>query len=326
MERNWVTPEQIAQARQMDIITYLNRYEPGELVHIRGDVYSTKTHDSLKISERTGKWKRWSTGDGGHTALDFLTDVRGMNFQDAVRLLAGQEYSLPARAQRSQPQEPKQFILPVRHTDNERLTAYLMARGISKRLVDFCISAGKLYEDAKHHNCVFVGTDRGGIPHNAFMRSTGSNSTFLREVDGSDKRFSFKIITTANSSKVYLFESCIDLLSYLSLAAMRNENVRGANFLSLNGIYSSRDGPEQTKPPQALEQYLADYPDTKVLHLCLDNDFAGRKCAKLLHDLYSSRYSVIPDLPKEKDYNAQLMAAKGISVHIKTRGENAYER
>ena len=36
------------------LLTYLRRFEPEELVHIGGDTYATRTHDSLKISN--GKW------------------------------------------------------------------------------------------------------------------------------------------------------------------------------------------------------------------------------------------------------------------------------
>lgn len=38
----------------MDLLTYLKNYEPYELVHFSGNTYTTRTHDSLKISN--GKW------------------------------------------------------------------------------------------------------------------------------------------------------------------------------------------------------------------------------------------------------------------------------
>lgn len=326
LAKDWVTPEQIAKAREMDIVTYLNTYEPGELVHVRGDVYTTRTHDSLKISERTGKWKRWSTGDGGHTALDFLTDVRGMSFQEAVRFLSGTEYTPAPVREPQKAKEPPAFSLPKPHTDTGRVISYLIARGIEPQLIGYCISKGHLYEDAKWHNCVFVGVDNGGIPRNAMLRSSSSKSTFLREWEGSDKRFSFSVITNQNAKTVCLFESCIDLLSYITLATMRQEEWRGINYVSLNGIYFSREDGQQSTPPQALEQYLFEHPGTKELRLCLDNDFAGHKCVKLLQSLYAQQYAIVPDLPKEKDYNAQLMAEKGIPLQVKTRGENAYER
>ena len=76
-------------------MTYLRRFEPQELVHIGGDTYATRTHDSLKISN--GKWCWWSRGIGGTTALDYLTTVEGVSFLDAVqRILGG---TVPCAAQ-----------------------------------------------------------------------------------------------------------------------------------------------------------------------------------------------------------------------------------
>ena len=73
-----LTEEMIKEARKMDVLTYLKTFEPNELVQISDHMYSTKTHDSLKISN--GKWMWWSRGFGGHTALDYLIKVRGLGF------------------------------------------------------------------------------------------------------------------------------------------------------------------------------------------------------------------------------------------------------
>ena len=50
----YATPEDIAQARNMDLLTYLKNYEPGELVKVANGTYCTREHDSLKISN--GMW------------------------------------------------------------------------------------------------------------------------------------------------------------------------------------------------------------------------------------------------------------------------------
>ena len=52
--------EAIERARQVDLLTYLQTCEPQELVHVSGNVYCTKTHDSLRISN--GKWCWFSRG------------------------------------------------------------------------------------------------------------------------------------------------------------------------------------------------------------------------------------------------------------------------
>ena len=45
----YLTKDQIAAARKMDLLTYLRLFEPQELVHVSGNTYATRTHDSLKI-------------------------------------------------------------------------------------------------------------------------------------------------------------------------------------------------------------------------------------------------------------------------------------
>ena len=63
-------PAVIEQARQMDLLSYLQTYEPSNLQRVAGNVYCTREHDSLKISN--GKWYWWSRGFGGVSALDYL--------------------------------------------------------------------------------------------------------------------------------------------------------------------------------------------------------------------------------------------------------------
>ena len=63
----YIPPEVVAQAREMDLLTYLRTYEPQELVHFGGSTYCTREHDSLKISN--GKWCWFSRGIGGYSAL-----------------------------------------------------------------------------------------------------------------------------------------------------------------------------------------------------------------------------------------------------------------
>ena len=81
----YYTEKQIEQARSIDLLTYLQTYEPTELVHVRGNIYCTREHDSLKISN--GKWMWWSRGFGGNSALDYLIKVKGMMFMDAMNVL-----------------------------------------------------------------------------------------------------------------------------------------------------------------------------------------------------------------------------------------------
>ena len=84
----YVAPVVVQRVKQIDLLTYLKNYEPYELVHFSGNTYTTRTHDSLKISN--GKWMWWSRGIGGRSALDYLIKVRGYDFMQAVQTIAEQ--------------------------------------------------------------------------------------------------------------------------------------------------------------------------------------------------------------------------------------------
>lgn len=76
---SYIKPELVAKAKEMDLLTYLKNYEPGQLVKLSGGEYCTKEHDSLKISN--GKWCWWSRGIGD----SFLEAVEIILGQAAVR-------------------------------------------------------------------------------------------------------------------------------------------------------------------------------------------------------------------------------------------------
>ena len=312
----YLSKDQIAAAREMDLLTYLRRFEPQELVHIGGDTYATRTHDSLKISN--GKWCWWSRNIGGTTALDYLTRVEGLSFLDAVQRILGELPRVPPTPMRAAPLLKTEFTLPPKHADNRRVFAYLRSRGIDAEIINHCIKHGQLYEDAAHHNCVFVGYEHGNPAYGA-LRGTLSDTTFAGEVPGSDKRFSFAVPLHASGKTLCVFEAAIDALSYLTLLKLRGQEWRAANTLSLSGIYRPRkDG--SIRFPTALEQYLKDNPGVKRIVLCLDNDVAGRAASAAIKQALAG-YEVIDNPPRRgKDYNDQLRLVKGISGRVRTRG------
>lgn len=314
-----VSKEQIEQARSLDLLSYLQQYEPQELVRVGSGVYSTRTNDSLKISH--GKWFRWSTGVGGVSALDYLVKVRGMGFVEAVSQLCDcLRFEPPVKVYTPKPQKKPPFILPKSFKNNDRVIDYLMRRGIGLPLLRFCINTGRLYEDERH-NCCFVGFDPQGAPRYAMLRSSDPASTFLREVEGSDKRYSFSLPPQTSSCKLFLFESAIDCLSFAELQRMDSADCKPDNYLSLSGVYQPRKELAETPLPIALTQFLKDNPWISHVALCLDNDEAGMKAAMTISALLSEKYTT-ELLPPEvgKDYNDQLMYRKKLVMNIKTRG------
>jgi hypothetical protein len=320
----YVSKEQIIAARELDLLTYLQLYEPQELVCISSSLYQTKSHDSLKISN--GKWYWWSRGIGGRSALDYLIKVRGMSLPEAVIKING-GYALSSAEGKSQDrkkqiEKKKILILPKRHANNQRVFSYLTSRGIDAEIINHCIREGQLYEDAKYHNCVFVGFHNDEAKYASF-RGTKPHSVFVGEAEGSDKRYSFAIPKTVqNAAEVYVFESAIDAMSYLTLEAMNHKEWRKINTISLAGIQKKRQDGE-LKLPEALKQYLKEHPSIKRIHLCLDCDEAGKTAAEDIKN-YLKDYDVMIRLPEEgKDYNDLLQLKKGIYGSVKTRGKEA---
>ena len=65
-------------------------------------------------------------------------------------------------------------------------------------------------------NCVFVGMDENGTARHAHLRSTASQGkNFRQTVEGSDARYCFHFV--GGGEALYVFESPIDLLSYITL-------------------------------------------------------------------------------------------------------------
>jgi len=298
----YVTPEQIQRAKRLDLLTYLQYYEPHELVRFSGNVYTTRTHDSLKISN--GKWSWWSRGIGGRSALDYLIKVRGMTLPEAVLQIDGQAAIVPPIPSKArEPAKPRRLLLPEKNENNDRVITYLTGRGIHSTLIDYCIQTERLYESRYHHNAVFVGFDRQGIPRYGALRGT-SGSRFMGDANGSDKHFSFSIPARDESTKLHLFESAIDLLSYGTLGLLSGRDWWQENYLSLAGIYKPKRNIGESTPPAALMQYLKDYPQITEIALNLDNDAAGRLAAETIKAILPSTYTVSDEPPKRgKDYN-----------------------
>lgn len=303
-------PAVIEQARQIDLLSYLQRYEPGNLKRVAGNVYCTREHDSLKISN--GKWYWWSRGFGGYSALDYLMKVRELGFVEAVQTLTGDmgDWKPPPPAVKKD--EPKVLLLPPRNKDSDRVLQYLFGRGIDYAIVQDCIADGTIYESADYHNAVFIGKDESGNPKYAACR--GTMGSFKRDASGSDKRYSFRLLAREPTHTVHLFEAAIDLLSYATYLKCEGKDYKAANLLSLSGVYQPKKELAESRIPIALTTFLNAHPQIKTIYLHLDNDKAGRLCTAALQELLQKDYKIVDAPPPVgKDVNDFLMSYLGIA-------------
>lgn len=311
----YFTTEQIAKAREMDLLTYLKNYNPDELQYDSRDTFCTRTHDSLKINN--GLWYWFSRGFGGKSALDYLIKVEEFSFTEAVEHLIKQK-GLEKKVFNPQKIITKEeriakFRLPKNAPNSDRAISYLRSRGISKNIIEECINKRCIYQDYENNNVVFIGYDENNIPRYAGMRGT-TPKKFMQEVYGSDKNYSFKLKSETENNTVHLFECPIDLLSYATLKELKNEPWYEENLLSLAGIYKPAKKIEESKVPSTLSNYLEKNPNTNTIFVHFDNDIAGRLATKVIQNRLSDSYKIIDEPPENgKDFNDCLCNYLGIN-------------
>lgn len=315
----YIAPEVITEAKRMDLLTYLREYEPGELVKFSSNTYTTRTHDSLKISN--GKWMWWSRGIGGKSALDYLIKVRGMEFVEAVQTIMGNgSVSFPVY-ENTNSYENQPLLLPEKSSTADVVFDYLFGRGIDFEIINYCLDNELIIESLPYHNAVFIGYDKEKEPKYAAYRAT-NQSRIMGDCTGSKKQFSFRL-TADNTGEVHLFECAIDLLSYATLMKLEGKDWRRFNLVSLAGVYSPKKNMEESKIPVTIRKLLEEDKSIKRIVLHLDNDIAGRKATKALQTLLSDEYEVVDDPPQYgKDVNDFLCKRLG----IKEKNERSFER
>ena len=276
------TQAQIDKANAVDLEKFLRAQ--GETLVRSGKEYRWKAHDSLTVCGN--KWFRHSQSKGGFP-VDFVMEFYGKSFPEAVQMLTGE----PGEAQpETDPAPSPAFRLPLRNVTNANILNYLtQERKLSPSLVNFFIAAGDIYEDAAHHNVVFVGRDADGHPR--YASSRGIREKFRQDAAGAEKAFGFAHRGT--DKQLLVFEAPIDLLSFIELFP---KNWQQHNYLSLGGVSG-----------KALRQFLSERPDMERVFLCLDADKAGEDACKRLAALLPDTVSVTRIQPCMKDWNDVLV-------------------
>lgn len=185
--RNRFTDTEMQIARETDLPELLSHL--GYQVKRVGRFHTTTEMDSLRIKDRR-TWFRYSQNTGGD-AITFLQQFCEKSFPEAVGyLLTFHGKARDAPVLQPKPISPKQeFSLPPRNADDRRVFAYLRKRGIAAQVIRQFMNSGLLYEDAVHHNCVFVGRDESGQAKYAGLRGTYDLDSpgFKGDATGSDK-------------------------------------------------------------------------------------------------------------------------------------------
>ena len=246
-----------------------------------------------------------------HKKLSYLTMLglrKGENeytYPEAVTMLLGGEVGTiyPSAAERVV-EPPKPFVLPPVHSDMRRVYAYLVKhRNIDRSVVAHFARERLLYEDAKYHNAVFVGTDEEGVPRHAHKRSTNSyGKAFRLNVEGCNPRYSFHHMGTDES--LYVFEAPIDMLSYITL---HPEDWQRHSYVACCGTSI-----------QPVAKMLERMPQIHTVLLCLDNDEAGHLANQRMMAQLEADYTVERLVPENKDWNDDLTTVREQKCEVNT--------
>ena len=297
----YIEPNLVKIAAEQDVFDILSR--DGVPMKMTSGVYRHREHDSMVISP--GKGFYWFSQDyGSKNPIDYYVKVEGMPFTSAAyHVLEVMNYDFTRKdivISDSFAANPNylhgEFSLPKKAEDNKNVYAYLTkTRKLDKQLVNNLLDKGLIYQDIKYNNAIFVGKDYDGNIVSAFKRNTktyGNNNFKSGDESGSMKEYRFRIENPTNAT-VNVFESEIDLLSYLS---MLPELARNENYIALGGVSD-----------RALSAFLKSNAAIEHINICTDNDEAGHRfCSKIAEEL-GKDYYITREIPINKDFNEDLV-------------------
>ena len=278
------TDKQIQAANHCDLAAFL--YAHGEILKKRGKQMLWEKH---QVWIDGCRWYTHYESKGGY-AVKFVMRYYALSFQEAIRELLGGVVS-DYHPVEEIPKEQKELVLPTRHTDMDAVQDYLICeRGIDPDVVLHFAHAGTLYEDAKFHNCIFLGLDEDGIPKHCHRRSVCGS--FKQTVAGSQAEYSFH--HDGESEWLFVFEAPIDMLAFISL---HSDGWKNHSYVALCSVSE-----------RALLHRLKENQNLKKIVLCLDNDEAGQNAAqRIRQQLYDLGYRNVKILtPQNKDWDEDL--------------------
>lgn len=289
---NKISQERQNELKRISLIAVLQHlgYEPKKE---SDSFYRVKTQDkNIVINVDRNTFSENKTSTNGYGAISMLMDVFDYDFRDAIDTLSTkfspEQIASVASCDKGLSKSIAKYgiekslsVIPEKKDKNtEKVVDYLTKkRHIDKDIVDSLVNIGMLYADSKN-NCVFTSEDKKF----AFIRGTQEDKRFVANRGQMD----FIRYGKGNqSNNIYLFESVIDCLSYMTL----NKNAEGM-FVSINGSAMIN---------RVHELGLDNY---KNVVCCFDNDEQGKKFDEKIKEQTIS--NVVVDKPKYKDFNDDL--------------------
>lgn len=333
-QKLWYTDEQYKYAEKCSALEYAQS-RGYELIR-KGNYYQMKEHDSM-VFRTDGMWF-WNSRSLIGSAIKFIMAYEDKTVVEAVQILnhvEGQTYDDVKKGvlpQHNTPQ-PKQayhdpvplekapFKLPAQSNDFRRMFGYLCGtRKLDRDILRELIHQGSLYESIYRyvvkstgelkeiHNAVFVGKDEHGEPKSAFQRglsSLGENTTYKRDVPGSDPSAPFLIPGRKGTDTVIVFEASIDAISHACIYKDAGLDDKLYDRIALGG----------TEKTVGLNTYLQTHPNISRVVIAMDEDAAGRAADLKIRELLGEEKYAVVSLRQSvgKDWNDYLVKWRQIA-------------
>lgn len=290
------------KAKEADLLSYLE--SKGETFKKEGKYYRHTEHDSLIIRDNMYAWN--SRNEKGYGAINFAQMYYNLSFVEAVQDINDRNPKTFTRSysNEQEPTKPFQYPQHLEVKNQEKLKQYLVQeRKIDPRLVQWLLQKDLIVQD-KRNNIVFKWREQGGkgeivgADRQGTIKMDHGRGSFKQVLPDAKKDAGFTV-DVGKPTKLYMFESPVDLLSYWSL---QKENLQGARLVSMNGL----------KSRTVLQSFIdarKEGSDINKVVLSVDNDEAGKKFIQKMH-LLLKEDMIQSNLPSRgKDWNDELKKA-----------------
>ena len=212
--------------------------------------FRAETEPSFKVDYRQNLWYDFGAGNGG-TMIDLAMKINQCTFSEAMQTLENQCF-------------PNSFFFHGKDTPAENNIIIEEQLPLTNRALIGYLAERKISIDAARQQCSEIHYTVGGKPYFAiaFVNDAGGYELRNKYFKGC---ISPKDITTIskNTDTCVVFEGFMDYLSYLTL---KNQQRPQTDIVVMNSII-------------LLDKAICFLKQHKTVHLCLDNDEAGKQAA-----------------------------------------------
>lgn len=239
--------EKKEKAKETNLIAFLQSEYPDMIEYNTSKQEWRVPNTNIKISETA--YYDFDTGTGGDN-IRFMTDIMQKSFFQAIDELAASDVD----AVDLNDIKKKEYKKPVDANDDAKVIQYLLKRKIDKSIIEKYIYEGLIYCD-EQFNVVF---------YNYCQEFCILMSTYNDDWKGirSESVYGYWEVTNGNCKDVYIFESPVDALSYMTI-------------YNRPGVYIAMGGLKKG----TMEHIKQDYEGYR-LYMCVDWDDAGNQFSK----------------------------------------------